>query len=72
MLSLDLDALSAVVAAVDEGDLLPLALTCTTFRDECIRRSDQTRRPNGPRWYTHGTSSWEQLLTNSGANLCWW
>ena len=36
MLSLDNDALSALVAAVDEGDLLPLALTCTTLRDACV------------------------------------
>jgi hypothetical protein len=32
--SLAPDALSAVVAAVDEDDLLPLALTCATLGNE--------------------------------------
>lgn len=61
MLSLGSDPLSAIVAAVNEGDLLPLALTCTTLRDECIRRAEQTRTPNGPRWHTCGTSSVERF-----------
>ena len=73
MLSLGFDPLSSIVAAVDEGDLLPLALTCTTLRDVCNLRSDQTRDPNGPRWYTHGTSrlTWAVEVMGATPNEEW-
>ena len=73
MLSLGFDPLSSIVAAVDEGDLLPLALTCTTLRDVCKLRSDQTRDPNGPRWYTHGTSrlTWAVKVMKATPNEKW-
>ena len=61
MLSLGRDPLSVIVAAVAKSDLFPFALTCTTVRNECIRRSDQMGTTNGPRWHTHGTSSVERV-----------
>ena len=45
MLSLDNDALSALVAAVDPGDLLPLALACTVLRDACVVRVSAQLEP---------------------------
>lgn len=73
MLSLGFDPLSSIVAAVDEGDLLPLALTCTTLRYVCNLRSDETRDPNGPRWYTHGTSrlTWAVDVMGATPNEKW-
>jgi hypothetical protein len=73
LLSLNTDSLSVIVNVVYEGDLLPLALTCTTLRDVCILRSDQTRCPNGPRWYTHGTSrlTWAVDVMGATPNAKW-
>ena len=49
LLSIDADCLTAVVEAVDPGDMLPLALTCVTLRDACVVRTDANRVDGDPR-----------------------
>lgn len=53
MLSLGPDPLSCIVGAVDKGDLLPLALSCTILKDICKHRRELvpiiTKYPDGPR-----------------------
>jgi len=56
MLSLNADALSAVVDAVESSDLLPLALSCKTLLDACVVRAEKTG------WWTKATSSVGRLM----------
>ena len=54
LLAIDADCLTAVVEAVDPGDMLPLALTCVTLRDACVVRAEANRVDGAPRWFTGG------------------
>ena len=57
LLAINADCLTAVVEAVDPGDMLPLALTCVTLRDACVLRADAIRVDGAPRWVTDAASS---------------
>ena len=54
---LDADALGAIVGCVGSGDLLPLALTCTPFRDLCMANRK--------------TNTWKTIATSSKSRLEW-